>query len=334
LCRKEGEIGVENSIQTSGFVIQPRLQFKKTKDMMLYQLFVYLANYENSTNCKRGQLITSSLSLSNETGWTRAEIRGSIKRLEDDGHIISKPYKRNKGLLITVSNYDDYQKLTNYNKKINQQDNQQDNQHNSQQDNQQGKPEIPCDSKEDDDLKNENNQQDNQQGSQQDSQLNNHTITTYINSIINNNINNNITLKEYIAEAPVKNKNLTTTEEIETFVDFATQTNALPAGINSKLLVSYFDCIRLTRQTCTISANILVKFLEKIQKYSANQIHYALWKHIDQHDDKRESYTLGILRNTKEPEARRGLIKLKNRNGGENLATNQSSDQQKYDYGF
>ncbi|EIJ79160.1 putative prophage LambdaCh01, replication protein O [Bacillus methanolicus PB1] len=319
---------MEKQIQASGFVIQPRLQFKNIKDKMLYQLFLDLANFKDDNLCKRGQLITSSLKLSDETGWSRGEIRGSIKRLEDDGYIKSEPFKKNKGLIITIIGYDDFQKLGNYNPKNNQLDSQQDSQHENQPDNQQTESSNPCDSKEECTLKEEINQQDSQQDNQQKNQLNNHTITAYINSI--NNINK--TLKEYIVEAPVKNKNLSSTEEIETFVDFALRTNALPSGTSRKILIAYFDCIRLTRQTCTISANILVNFIEKIKKYSINQIHYALWKHIDQHDDKKESYTLGILRNTNEHEARRGLIKLKNKGGGLEHAV--GSENSEYDFGF
>ncbi|MGG3662544.1 hypothetical protein, partial [Bacillus gobiensis] len=239
------------------------------------------------------------------------------------GYIKSEPFNKNKGLLITILNYDKYQNLGSYTKEINQLSNQQDNQYN----NQQIESEIPCDSKEECILENENNQQQNQQ----DNQPINHTITAFINSIINI----NKTLKDYIVDAPVKNKNLSSIEDIKTFVDFASQTNALPQGINLKILVSYFDCIRLTRSTCTISANILVKFIEKIQRYSANQIHYAMWKHVEQHDDKKESYTLGILRNTNEHEARRGLMKLKNKGGGtfEKLPGS-SQEWTKYEYGF
>lgn len=313
-------VGVEKQIQASGFVILPRLRFKKLIDKMLYQHFMELANYQPSNNCERGQLIVSILKLSEETGWSYGVIRGAIKRLSDSGYITSKPMKQNKGNLITILNYDEYQNLGSYSKKINKQDNKPINK----QDNKQEDSAIPCDTRSEEALKSEINKRDNKPINKEDYK----TITAYINSI--NNINK--TLKEYIVEAPVKNKNLRSTEDIEIFVDFALRTNALPVGISKKILVAYFDCIRLTRQTCTLSANILVKFIEKIQKYSINQIHYALWKHCEQHDDKRESYTLGILRNTKEHEARRGLIKLKNK-GGVGSEPYQSSDK-KYEYGF
>ncbi|OCA85251.1 hypothetical protein [Pseudobacillus wudalianchiensis] len=320
---------MDNRIQASGFVIQPRLQFKNVKDKMLYQLFNDLANYEDSINCRRGQLITSSLSLSSETGWSRAEIRSSIKRLEDGGYIRSKPFKKNKGLLITVLNYDNFQKLEGYNKKSNQQKNQQGDQHKNQCKNQQEKTEKPCGSREERDLKSINDQQKNQQSDQLKNQQKNHTITAFINSITNI----NKTLKEYIDEANVKNMNLTSINDIEIFVDFALQTNALPEGTSKKILVAYFDCIRLNRQTCNISAALLTKHIEKLNKYSVNQLHYALWKHVEQYDDKREQYTLGILRNTKEHEARRGLMILKNRKGAitngndEQLATAVGAEQ-------
>lgn len=314
---------MENGIQASGFVIQPRLKFKNLKDKMLFHHLLDAANYQASNNCDRGQLILSILKLSEETGWERGTIRGSIGRLIESGLIQSEHLKQNKGTLITICDYEKYQDLGSYKKEINQPENQQDNQP----ENQRGNSDIPCGTRSEGTLENDENQR----HDQPENQRKNQTITAFINSIINI----NKTLKEYIVDAPVKNKNLSSIEDIKTFVDFASQTNALPQGINLKILVSYFDCIRLTRSTCTISANILVKFIEKIHKYTANQIHYAMWKHVEQHDDKKESYTLGILRNTKEHEARRGLMKLKNKGGGNfEKLPGSSQDGSKYEYGF
>lgn len=57
--------------------------------------------------------------------------------------------------------------------------------------------------------------------------------------------------------------------------------------------------------------------------------------HCDQHDDKKEQYTLGILlRNTKEHEASRGLIRLKNKNKGGVMDSEETERDSKYEYGF
>ena len=135
-------------------------------------------------------------------------------------------------------------------------------------------------------------------------------------------------------EQPKKkvNQNLSSTEEIETFVDL--QINVLPSGVSKKILINYIDCIRLKRSTCRISASLVTKLLEKFKKYSTDQLNYAMWIHFDKHDDKDEKYTLGILRNTKEPEAKRGLMKLKNGNGGVDIGASQSNNDGKYEYGF
>jgi hypothetical protein len=318
---------MENEIQASGFVIQPRLQFRNRRDKMIYQLIMEEANYITSDRCEVGQTIVVLTKLSKELGWTRDLVKGSLDRLQKDGYINLKTQHQKKGILVTICNYRELQSLKHY-KAIEEAKNPHEN-----------PQEVPQEKPHEDDSSNaweskgESMTQngiphENPQGDPHEIP---HTITAFINSI--NNINK--TLKEYIVDAPVKNKNLSSTEEIKTFVDFASQTNALPQGMNLKILVSYFDCIRLTRSTCTISANILVKFIEKIHKYSANQIHYAMWKHVEQHDDKKESYTLGILRNTNEHEARRGLMKLKNKGGGtiEKLPTS-SQDGIKYEYGF
>ncbi|RKD22575.1 hypothetical protein BEP19_09955 [Ammoniphilus oxalaticus] len=109
-------------------------------------------------------------------------------------------------------------------------------------------------------------------------------------------------------------KNISSIDEIKTFVDF--QINALPSGVSRKILIKYLDCIRLTRSTCRISENVLSNHIDKMSRYSPEQINFALWTHFDKHDDKRENYTLGILRGTDQHEALRGLIKLKNQGVG------------------
>lgn len=144
------------------------------------------------------------------------------------------------------------------------------------------------------------------------------------------NVKNDIK-KTNVEDSKKSPKNISSTEDVQSFVD--SRINELPSGVSRKILIKYFDCIRMTRSTCRISENILNTLVEKISKYSPDQINYALWLHFEQHDDKKENYTLGILRNTKEHEARRGLIKLKNRNGGVDIAVGQSSDQE-YEYPF
>lgn len=105
--------------------------------------------------------------------------------------------------------------------------------------------------------------------------------------------------------------NLKSVEEIKVFVDL--KINDLPQGVSRKILISYFDCIRLTRRTCSVSSNILINLIDKMNKYSVDQLNYALWTHFEKHDDKKENYTLGILRGTDVHEAKRGLMKLKNK---------------------
>lgn len=276
----KGGIKLEGSqIKVSGFVVQPRLQFKHTRDQMLFQYFLTTASFKETSKLRMGQSIISISDLTRQLGWTRKEIIISLKRLEDAGLINRKARPSNKGILLTIVSYESFQDLKNY--------------------------------------KNQG-QQNEKEGQQNENKGQLIYITAFINSITNI----NKTLKEYIADANVKNMNLKSTEDIEIFVDFALRTNALPADTSKKILIAYFDTIRLTRSTCSISAKLLANFIEKLSKYTVNQIHYGLWKHVQQHDDKRESYTLGILRNTTDPEARRGLIILKNKKGADLHAIN------------
>ncbi|MFL0365345.1 hypothetical protein ACH0BF_20265 [Pseudobacillus sp. 179-B 2D1 NHS] len=303
---------------SSGFVIQPRLQFKNIKDKLLYQMLMEEANYTASARCEVGQTIIVLTNLSKEIGWSRDVIKGALDRLKKMNYIEMETLPQKRGLLVTVCHYKDFQSLATYQKEKakkeekNPQENPQGNPHEEPQENPHEKEaENPCGSKEEGMSENQNPQENPHEEPQEKPHEIPHTITAFINSI--SNINK--TLKEYIAEANVKSMNLTSADDMEIFVDFALRTNALPAGTSKKILISYFECIRLTRSTCNISAKLLSNFIEKLNKYSVNQIHYALWKHVIDHDDKKEAYTLGILRNVKEPEARRGLMILKNKKG-------------------
>lgn len=314
-------------MQTSGFVIQPRLPFKNVKDKMLYQRFIDEANYLETNECKIGQLITSITALENEIGWSYGVIRGVLGRLENEGYINIETRSQKRGIKVTIIGYSRFQSLENY-KKTNKENNNQetkeeqnDNKENNKQVEHQT-PYVPTEKSESEMTDNKENYNQKTNGEQTDNKENRNTITAFITSLNNNNINK--TLKEYIADANVKSMNLISTEDIETFVDFALRTNALPIGTSKKIVIAYLDCIRLTRSTCNISAKLLTNFIEKLSKYTVNQIHYALWKHVQQHDDKKEAYTLGILRNTKDHEAIRGLMILKNKKGADLHAFDQT----------
>lgn len=309
------------SIQATGFVIQPRLQFKSIREQMVYQYLFSKANFKDHKSLEIGQTIIVLSDLEKATGWTRRMLRITLEKLEDDKLITFETLPQKRGILVTVSEYESFQKLENYKK------NKQKNVHeNEQQDvNENGQENVhednegkPCGSRGEDMTKNNNVHENEQQNAQEDVHENEQliSITAFINSI--KNINK--TLKYYLESAKVakvKSMNLTSTDEIESFVDFALRTNALDAGVSKKILIAYFDTIRLTRQTCTISANILANLIDKMSKYSVDQLHYAMWKHCEQHEDKREQYTLGILRNTDVHQAKRGLMKLKNKGGSD-----------------
>jgi phage gp36-like protein len=106
-------------------------------------------------------------------------------------------------------------------------------------------------------------------------------------------------------------ENLCSLEDVESFVESQMASNPLP--VNRKILVKYIDTIRLYRKTARISTNIIKKEWQKWQRFHPDVITYALWVHVEKHDDKPESYTLAIMRNTKEYEAKRGILILKNK---------------------
>lgn len=108
-----------------------------------------------------------------------------------------------------------------------------------------------------------------------------------------------------------KPERLVSSQDVESFVESQMASN--PLDLNKKLLIKYIDCLRLTRKTGKLSANIIKTEWEKWKQYHPDIVSFAMLIHITKHKDKREEYTRGIMRRTELPEARRGLMKLKNK---------------------
>ncbi|MED3981899.1 hypothetical protein [Priestia megaterium] len=101
---------------TTGFVILPRLTFKNRFDKSLYSIFIEEANFATNEYLERGQAKFKMSELSEELHTTRNMVRNSITRLEKDGLIKKEPLPQNKGILVTIINYDEYQSLETYQK--------------------------------------------------------------------------------------------------------------------------------------------------------------------------------------------------------------------------
>jgi hypothetical protein len=106
-------------------------------------------------------------------------------------------------------------------------------------------------------------------------------------------------------------KDINTTQEIKDLL--AVFNEKIPGFVD--LNKQYWDVIRETRKTGKISKNVIRNNMKKWERYDPVVIQYALMTHIQNHAGKREEYTIGIMRRTNEHEARRGLIKLKNKGG-------------------
>jgi DNA replication protein DnaD len=96
-------------------------------DIPVKTLFIHLLISANHTPkmwrgilVERGQFLTGRKALSDETGLSEMQVRSALKKLKNSGEITSKT--TNKFTMITICNYNDYQKKEGG---ANQQDNQQ-----------------------------------------------------------------------------------------------------------------------------------------------------------------------------------------------------------------
>ena len=299
----------------SGFVVMPRLPFDRMADKLLYQHFVEVANFLPSKACEKGQTIVSLSQLSEDTGWTYGVIRGACERLVKRQYIKTQTLPQKRGMLITITDYDRLQNLVNYQKSNkennkpltkdeqteNKEDNKEDESSNQDAPTDEGSSVLP--------INKENNKPLTKDEQTINKEINN-TITALYNSI---NIKTYKDLRESCKETFPQ---VTSSSDVESFVNLLSHLDVF-AEIKSSWMIRYIDTIRLTRSTCKVSTNVLITFLEKALKHDKDIVHYALATHIINHDDKREVYTLGIMRNTNVHEARRKLMKLLNKDRGE-----------------
>lgn len=291
---------------TTGFFVLPRSSWRSKRDKLLFYDLVEQANYKDTAGCKRGQLITSALQLSKDTGWTEKQIRGSLDHLKQQGLISVESFKdRKKGMRITIIPYNEFQDLEFYSKK--------------------GelkgelkgeyegelapleKPVIPR--VEGTSKKGEGELKDEYKG-----EFEGDSLTAVL------------TTDKQQKDLKDLPEQLSRLEHVETFVDSQMLANPL-STLPRKLFVEYFNTIRLKRATGRIATSKAVKIWDKLLTYWQNKkladtpdgraaiILYALSIHIMQHDDKDEDYTYGIIRRTTEHEAHRKMLKLRNQGG-------------------
>ena len=85
-----------------------------------------------------------------------------------------------------------------------------------------------------------------------------------------------------------------------------------------KMIIAYWEVIRFTRKTGSISVNIMKTEMAYWQKFDIDVVMGALREHINQRQEYRESYTRGIMRNMQEK-----------KNGKKSALNNPMSKQQK-----
>lgn len=294
----------QRNIETSGFVVLPRLSLKNLRDKLLFYHLLEQADWNT------GEVRVNVSELERETNWTRREITYSLNRLITEGLITKETLRQKRGVLVTITDYRAFQSLSHYkkSKKI-VQENVHENEQETVQEVVQGNDSANPYGIRDEQTVNDSLVQENEQRNvQEDAQENVHLL--FNNSIINSNSNSNINNKPNTSLVSEKTV-LASEKDVELFVD--ENIDVLPSGVSRKLLIRYCETIRLTRNTCKISRNVLLQVFTKMRKYTSNQINYAIWNHAEKHDDKREKYTLGILRNTSNDEAYRKLMLMLNR---------------------
>ncbi|WP_240377231.1 hypothetical protein [Bacillus piscicola] len=316
------------------FTVQPCLSFDDVKDQLIYH-YLYI---QSAKSDEKGTILVSAHSLSKEVGWGYRIVRGIIKRLENQGYINVDSAKKGHGIRITINDFYTFEDTVDQESegnvkmivKGNVNDNDSEKHWESKAPEYQGRRYVKEKVKEDvnevcikpDSMDTETSEE----------------ITPGDSGEEMNLYQKPLTYKDVAAICKKKLPAVRSSTDSETFVEIIQNIDQV-SEINKRLLVRYIEVIRMTRATCKVTTNILIRLAERFSKYPLDVVHYALYKHVLDHEDKREEYTAGILRNTNVHEARRRLMKIKNRRREE--IHNEGIDHEdvgsvnhQYDYGF
>ena len=88
---------------------------------------------------------------------------------------------------------------------------------------------------------------------------------------------------------------------------------------HQQLIITYWDTVRFTRKTGTISANIIKTELAYWEKFDIDVVIRALRAHLSQRREYKESYTRGIMRNMQEKKKGKKAPKEKGRSTADNF---------------
>ncbi|MFE4203872.1 hypothetical protein ACFRJ6_26100, partial [Aneurinibacillus aneurinilyticus] len=100
----------QKGIETSGFVVLPRLSLKNLRDKLLFYHLLEQADWNT------GEVRVNVSELEREIGWTRWEIKHSLDRLTAAGLITCETLRQKRGTLVTIVKYKGFQSLSTYKK--------------------------------------------------------------------------------------------------------------------------------------------------------------------------------------------------------------------------
>ncbi|MFE4525329.1 hypothetical protein ACFRCQ_25020 [Cytobacillus firmus] len=286
-----------------GFYIVPRIKIERPRDKMLYLFLCEKANFIDSEQCSRGELITSKIKLEQETGWSYSKIRGSIKRLEDLGLIKTETLPMKSGTKILIVDYSLFQDLTNFNNMtsiLRYEETQADNKPNTHESSNQIVPKKLEISREEEGKGSITSKPDNYQNSNEKLKQSSNTITKAFNKIYKQNEYNIKENRGFSCLSKVfKNSELylQSYEDTAQFVENVVSNNFPFTTINQEIFMDYLESIRLARNSEKVSVVTVVSFLAEIESYRVEIVESAFDIHRKGHRDKIETYTKGIIEN-------------------------------------
>ncbi|OIJ11345.1 hypothetical protein BKP37_15830 [Anaerobacillus alkalilacustris] len=293
---------MEKTLTPKGFLILPRYEIPNVMDKMIFTLLLEKANFIDSAQCIRGELIISTEKFAKETGWTYAQVRGALTRLSKLDLITKIAMPRKKGLRITICNYSYYQDLRNYKINASILNNQENNDEGDTENMEENKHQVFDTSMKSIVTRPMNNDENKQvtisKVNKKDNEKHN-TITKYLNEIIVHHLKDKKEkiLSDFLELALSSDFIIQNDEQTSTFAEYIKQFNSPVAQLEQNKLNKYLNCIRKSRSSEKINLSKILIFFTDVEKYKMSDIDKAISIHIAHHCFKNEAYTKGILEN-------------------------------------
>ncbi len=100
-----------------GYAIVPKGAIRNRREKMIFMCLIEESAFAETGSLKAGEVLINVSEFARDASMDERKVRYSLKKLEEAGFIKTRRLKQNRGMIVTILNYEKLQNTRNYGKK-------------------------------------------------------------------------------------------------------------------------------------------------------------------------------------------------------------------------